>query len=159
MRVDKLRQLCRLREVEREGARARLALAGQTLDKRARHEEAAQLVAETAQVAARNFLADEVADIAPTRDGGSIYAALALGALHRRREAAGAELQHRRAASNRAAAAAKVQKTAAAHAESQARAEALGRRRYDLERAMDRQRTRRADETMAELVQCGKEKV
>jgi hypothetical protein len=149
--VDKLRLLCRLRQVERDGARARLALTGRELDEHAAAERAARAELEASQAAARDFLAEQIAAMAPTRDGASAYKALALAALYKRREAAGAGLQHRRALSQMTKAEAAVQAAGEVHAACRARSEAVEELKDGAERAMARQVARRADEIPAPL--------
>lgn len=145
-----LRLLCALREAEARGARGRLALAHDAVRRRAAAEEQARVSHARLEADAETYVQRHIADMAPTRDGASIYASLAFGALQRRREANSAGLQHRRATARRAEADGEARVAASGFVSAEARANALAARRREADLVDARRATRRAEEEIAE---------
>ena len=148
--AETLRLLCRLRDAERDGARGRMAQAQGEARAREVAERTARATFETATSLAETYMARHIRNMAPTQDGASVYAALAFGAVQRRRDAASAELQHRRATSRRTQAEAEAEAASAHYLDTRARAQALGTRRDALIKAETRRAAVREDDAIAE---------
>ncbi len=150
--VATLQLLCRLREAEVDGARGRLALARVQAKDRETAERNAHKTHVNLSEIAESYMARQIEGMGPITDGASVYAALAFGALQRRREAASAELQHRRAESRLAEAEAEAETAAERYLATHARAEALRARRTEIARIEARRAARREDDAIAEAL-------